>query len=747
MKPPIAANDSDRVRANSGDPAGLIPNVPGSWFLGNTLQLFADPPGFFVAAYRKFGPIFRVKILGRNYTVLAGAEAVNFFLTEGEKCFSREQFFRQFAQELGTTNFVLGAQGAQHARLRMLMRLGFSRQMAAPHVPRIIEAIGARMRAWPAGQKLKVMETAAALAFEGYGWIMAGRSLSDYFTDACRFSMASMQVGAMVRPRAILSLPRYRKAKRRIFALMQELLAEHRQPMVEEDHVLDVIDSFLAAKDKEGSSLSEAELISSALYGFIGTLVYMNRLIAFLLYELLQNPQLLQQATDEVDSAFANGIPDFKTLRRMRMLHASYLETLRRHPIALGLPFLTKESLKFQGRIIERGEAVIISHIPIHFSETIYSNPLLFDPARCMEPRNEHRTPNGYAPFGCGGRVCAAGGLVEMITLVTVATLLRTVRLQITPPNYQLKVTLDPLPGPERDFTVRVVEQRAKVIPAGLPLPRLEEQLSGALPELNQKQLDDVLKKVKTATYQPGTVILRQDDVAEDFYIILEGEVEVLKQGPDREEKLVGRLRAGDYFGEIGLLYAVRRTATVRAAGKNTVKTLVLDRDTFTSMVADSDLLSDQIASVVRRRYMANLLAQALPRLNAEQIGRYLPDFELREYEAGSVIIEQGGPADTFFIITKGMVEVINSHPSGQDVLLGELGAGECFGEIGLLAARPRMATVRTKPDAPVEVMALGREAFSRLIADSSATREELAVIMSRRILAMTHPQSSFGHS
>jgi len=155
----------------------------------------------------------------------------------------------------------------------------------------------------------------------------------------------------------------------------------------------------------------------------------------------------------------------------------------------------------------------------------------------------------------------------------------------------------------------------------------------------------------------------------------------------------------------------------------------------------------DQIASVVRRRYMANLLAQALPRLSAEQVGRYLPDFEVREYEAGSVIIAQGGPADTFFIITKGLVEVINTHPSGQDVLLGELGAGECFGEIGLLAARPRMATVRTKPDAPVELMALGREAFSKLIADSSATREELAVIMSKRILAMTHPQSTFGHS
>ncbi len=704
--------------------------------MGNTSQLFADPAGFFVQSYQRFGPIFRVKILGREYTVLAGPEAVQFFLTAGEKYFSREQFYRRFAHELGTKNFVLGAQGAQHARLRTLMRLGFSRHVAAPYIPKMIEVVGERARSWRIGQRLQVMETAAALAFEQYGWVMANRSLSDFFHAASRFTITSMEVGAMMRPALILYLPAYQKARRRIFALMEDLLAEHRASVVKEHHELDIINSFLTAKHNDGSSLSDRELISSALYGFVGCLVYVNRLISFLLYELLKNPQLLQQATNEADAAFANGVPDSQTLRRMRVLHGAYLETLRHHPIALGLPFLAEQDFEFEGFTVRRGQRVILSHVPVHFSPSVYSNPHCFEPARCLAPRNEHRRPNAYAPFGCGGRVCAATGLVEIITLATVATMLRTVRLQVEPPEYVLKTTIDPLPGPGRDFSVRVLEQRPATVQVSESLPGLDDQISAVLPELAPPQLEQVLAKARRLTHQPGQVIIHHGDVAEDFFIILEGEAEVLSHAATGETKLLSRLRAGDYFGEIGLLQGVRRTATVRAAATTPVKTLALDRATFTAVVAESDLVSAQIASVVRRRYMANRLAEALPSLSADQVGRFLSDFTLLQFDPGTVIIRQGEPADNFYLITKGQVEVVNHHPSGQDVVLGELGRGECFGEIGLLLGRPRTATVRAKAESVVEVLALGRESFARLIAESGTTREELAVIMSKRVLA-----------
>ena len=90
-------------------------------------------------------------------------------------------------------------------------------------------------------------------------------------------------------------------------------------------------------------------------------------------------------------------------------------------------------------------------------------------------------------------------------------------------------------------------------------------------------------------------------------------------------------------------------------------------------------------------------------------------------YDPGVTIIQQGEPAEKFYIITKGQVEVLNHRTGGQDVVLGELGTGEWFGEIGLLLDRPRTATVRAKLDSEVQLMAMNKESFSRLLAKSPA--------------------------
>jgi CRP-like cAMP-binding protein len=375
--------------------------------------------------------------------------------------------------------------------------------------------------------------------------------------------------------------------------------------------------------------------------------------------------------------------------------------------------------------------------VPIHFLTRFYSNPNSYDAARCTEPRNEHRSPGAFVPFGFGNRICAAVGLVEIITMTAVVTLLHTVRLQLEHPAYKLKTSLDPLPGPEKKFRVRVLEQRSSAITPGRRLPDLEEQLSTILPELSRQQLDQILSKVNTITYQAGTVIIRQGDLADTFFILMEGEVEVLKEEPGGETRLLSRLGAGDYFGEIGLLQGVRRTATVRAISDAAVKVLILDRETFTRIVSESDLVAGEIARVVQRRSMATRLSEVLPRLSVDQVSRFLSNFVLMRYKPGATIIRQGEPAEKFYIISGGRVEVVNHRPGGQDVMIGELGRGECFGEIGLLLGRPRAATVRAMLEDEVEVMALDKDNFARLISESASTREDLGMVMCQRIVSL----------
>ena len=103
---------------------------------------------------------------------------------------------------------------------------------------------------------------------------------------------------------------------------------------------------------------------------------------------------------------------------------------------------------------------------------------------------------------------------------------------------------------------------------------------------------------------------------------------------------------------------------------------------------------------------------------------------------AGEVIIRQGEPADRFYVVSRGRVEVVNDQPRGDHIHLAWLEAGDYFGEIGLLQGRPRMATVRAGDD-EVEMLALDRDAFAGLLKESPEEAQDIAAVMSARLASL----------
>lgn len=74
---------------------------------------------------------------------------------------------------------------------------------------------------------------------------------------------------------------------------------------------------------------------------------------------------------------------------------------------------------------------------------------------------------------------------------------------------------------------------------------------------------------MKTIHKQKGEVIIREGEESDDAYIILEGEVEVTKQG-----KYLATLSENSLFGEIGLVDQRPRTATCTAKSRCTLGTV-----------------------------------------------------------------------------------------------------------------------------------------------------------------------------
>ncbi|MGH2375713.1 MAG: cyclic nucleotide-binding domain-containing protein [bacterium] len=105
---------------------------------------------------------------------------------------------------------------------------------------------------------------------------------------------------------------------------------------------------------------------------------------------------------------------------------------------------------------------------------------------------------------------------------------------------------------------------------------------------------------LQVARLPSGATIIREGEPAENFYVIARGVVAVTREGPAGGSIEVARLGPGEYFGEIGLLREMRRTATVTAA--TPVELLVLDQKGFTRLVADSKEAYGDLDAAARGR-------------------------------------------------------------------------------------------------------------------------------------------------
>ncbi len=704
------------------------PRVPGLPVLGNTHQLLKNPGHFFPDAYARHGPIFRVKVAGTRYTVLAGREAFDFFMETREKHFSRAAFYDRFGREIGTERFILGEPPSSRKDLRRKMRLGLSRQTASAYLPQMVDAVDRTLEETPSTGSVRVMDLTAAISFEQYGYLLSGRSVREAFRDAYLYTRFIMNVGTKLWPPITLQFPPYKRARGRVFRFAHQMLDEARRRDRSDPGSSTLLDALLSARDDDGSPVPDHEIVSCALYGFVGTLVYNNRAASFLLHHVLADAELRERATEEADAAFAGGTPGIRDLRRMTSLRRAYRETMRYHPIALGLPFLAEEDFVFEGHRVRRGEYVVVSAVPGHFSDRFYTCPYHFDPDRFLPHREEHRHRGAYAPFGLATRFCPAAGLVELMTLCTVGRMLNRREMGLRSPR-PIKERLNPLPGPSHRYRIRMLGDREPRHLVGRAPDADAEAMDSALPH-RSAELDAHLGRAVVREYTPGDRIIREGDPAETFYVISQGTVEVI-----RGDQPVAHLGPGEYFGEIGLLGEGVRTATCRAAGDRTVRVLAIAREDFIAMVEASDLVSDELAAIARRRYLAAQLREAIPRAGTSDIEQFLEAARVERGEPGQTIVRQGEPAEDFYIILRGRVEVLREDRNGAATPVATLHAGEFFGEIGLLHGKPRTATVKVAADEAAELLVIGREAFSELMDRSPSAREDIAAVMCERVL------------
>ena len=278
----------------------------------------------------------------------------------------------------------------------------------------------------------------------------------------------------------------------------------------------------------------------------------------------------------------------------------------------------------------------------------------------------------------------------------------------------------------DRDLASRVT--RVILLADGLIADRF---VSEAFPSLNQKLLVEVSAKLTPTTFAPNSLVIREGDPADHFYIIIKGKVDIVKQHSSGREIHLTTLSSGQYFGETGLMGDGKRTATVRASGEENLILMALDGDTFTKVLKDSKLTYGALARLMRQQIISDKIRDALPdqpQKPSQATGKYS---KLLTYQPGQIIFRKGDDAEKFYFIAKGEVEVM--HPYEEDIPARRLKDRQYFGEIGLLeAGGKRTRTVRAAPDvdAEVQLMVIRREKFEELVSQDKMIADDIALTM-----------------
>ncbi|HPU38560.1 MAG TPA: cyclic nucleotide-binding domain-containing protein [Microthrixaceae bacterium] len=100
-----------------------------------------------------------------------------------------------------------------------------------------------------------------------------------------------------------------------------------------------------------------------------------------------------------------------------------------------------------------------------------------------------------------------------------------------------------------------------------------------------EAELDEIDQLADEVHVSAGKTVMRQGDLGQEFAVISVGEADVIKDG-----KVVATLGPGAYFGEVALLDAVTRTASIVATTDMTLE--VIDRRGFNTLLDDLPRLS-----------------------------------------------------------------------------------------------------------------------------------------------------------
>jgi retinoid hydroxylase len=407
-------------------PTKRIPGSLGLPIVGQTLEFIANQGWQLDKYYHKYGAVFKLRLLGKPYVVLVGADANRLILQDQIDRVSSYLGWQPFVEHLWGQPMML-QDGEAHRKTRRLMAPAFHGKAISSYFDTMQSIIISELQTWTQSDAIALKSQLNQLALRIGVRLLLGIELASNVTLFEQWFNTLVE-GAAALLRIDIPLTVYgrsQRARRQLNAFLTETI-DRRQQQGNLAEAQDVLGLFLASVDEVGNTLSTEQIVNELLHLLNAAHFTIATALTWAVVELAARPEWQQILRLDLDRVTENRPLELEHLKHLHQMSA-FLKEIERlyNPSGVVLFRAAIDSIDYAGHRIPAGWGVIIAQGLTHRLPSLYAHPETFDPARFLAPREEDKQhPFALVGFGGGAHRCIGVEFGKMEMKIFLATLL-----------------------------------------------------------------------------------------------------------------------------------------------------------------------------------------------------------------------------------------------------------------------------------------------------------------------------------
>ncbi|KAJ0372993.1 hypothetical protein COL26b_008870 [Colletotrichum chrysophilum] len=460
-----------------------IPEPPRVPLLGNVTDIDMEYPlGSFLHLANKYGPIYRVDILGQKLVWVNTHALVN------EIC-DDKRFKKSIEGDLESKGVEEENWGVAH-RVLMSAFGPLSIRGMFDDMHDIAAQLAMKWARHGSSTPIPIGEDMTRLTMDTVALCSMGFRFNSYYREETHpFITAMYAVLKEAGDKGLRVLPQVfykkqdKKFKQNINMLRttaREVLETRRSDPTGANGRKDLLTAMLNTTDPvTGRKMTDDSIIDNLITFLVAGHETTAATFAFTMYWMIKRPEEYRKVQQEVDSVVGDGPIRLEHVSKLKYLSAVLRETLR---FSAPIPGFGREAMKDEiigGKYpVKAGEMIVANLAKSHFDPAVYGDDAdEFKPERMLDENFDRlmkEFPNCWAPFGTGMRGCIGRAFAWQEMLLALAVLFQNFNFVSHNPNYDLKVA-QTLTIKPKDFYIRAILRE------GLTPALLEARLAGSI--------------------------------------------------------------------------------------------------------------------------------------------------------------------------------------------------------------------------------------------------------------------------